>query len=189
MGNGDPNNGGGGPNPTQPVNTDSGANVAPTVRSTDSTGRGMSSDTKLILGTVIAAIVATGIVVAVVVGTVLGSQIVHNGMHVRELAKRIAEHRDHSHAGLRTEIRALRSELAAGVGPDLVDEMRRDHRRLHDRMHNVEHELSEVDRSVKGLRPDTSTTRTLNERLQHIEDELEKVNRNLQNQNRRSRSH
>ena len=54
----------------------------------------MSNDTKFILGTVIAAIVATGIVVAVVVGTVLGSQIVHNGMQVRELAKGIAEHRE-----------------------------------------------------------------------------------------------
>ena len=143
----------------------------------------MSNDAKFILGTVIAAIVATGIVVAVVVGTVLGSQIVHNGMQVRELAKGIAEHRDHFHAGVRTEIQALRSQLAAGVGPDLVDEVRRDHRRLYDRMHNLEQELSEVGQSVRGLRHDTSTTRTLKERLMDIQNELEKVNRNLQNPN------
>ena len=143
----------------------------------------MSNDAKLLLGMVIATGIAT-----VVVGTVLGSQIVHNGMQVRELAKGIAEHRDHFHAGVRTEIQALRSELAAGVGPgigpDLVDEVRRDHRRLHDRMHNIERELSEVDQSVRGLRLDTSTTRSLNERLKDIQNELQKVNRNLQTPNR-----
>ena len=78
----------------------------------------------------------------------------------------------------------MRSQLAAGVGPDLVDEVRQDHRRLYDRMHNLEQELSEVGQSVRGLHHDTSTTRTLKERLMDIQNELEKVNRNLQNPNR-----
>ena len=143
-------------------------------QSADTTKTGMSSDTKLVLGMVIAAIVATGVVVAVVVGTVLGSQILYNGTEIRSLAIRIDEARDDFHASVRAEIQALRSELAARVGPGHVDEMRRDHRRLHERMHNLEHELSEVDQSVRGLHSDIPTMQSLNKYLQDIREAVGK---------------
>ncbi len=141
----------------------------------ESTTSGMSNDTKLI----VAAIVATGIGVAVL-GTVLGSQILHNGTEIRTLRKRITDEQ-HLYAKVRTEIQALRSELAAGVGPS-VDEMRQAHVWLENRMHDLEHRLSQVGHSVEGLKPsDAATTHLLNERMQDIENELEEVNRNLQN--------
>ena len=115
------------------------------------TTSGMSGETKLIVGMIVAAIVATGIVVTIVVGTVLGSRILHNGTQIQNLATRIADEQDDLYASVRSEIQALRSELAARVGPGHVDEMQRDHRRLEDRMHNLEHELSKVDQSVRGL--------------------------------------
>jgi len=140
----------------------------------------MSSDTRLIIGMVVAVIVAMGVVVAVVLGTVLSSQILHNGTQVRDLATRIDDHRD-VHASIHTAIQALRGELAARGDAGLVDEMRRDHRRLHDRMHNIENELSDVDQSIRRLRSDDAATQALNERLQSIQNELERMNRNLQN--------
>ncbi len=155
----------------------------------EKSARNLSSDTKWILGIVIAVIVAQGVVVGVVVGTVLGSQILHNGTEIRRLATRIAEPRSDFCERVHAQIQALRSEIAAGVGPDLVDEVRRDHRRLHDRMHNIERELSDVDRSVRGLRSGTTTTQRLDERLQNIENKLEGLTRSLQNQNRRRRRH
>lgn len=118
------------------------------------------------------------------VGTVLGSQILHNGAEIRNLATRVDDARDDFHASVRAEIQALRSELAARVGPGHVDEMRRDHRRLHERMHNLEHELSEVDQSMRGLRSDIATTQSLNEHLQDIQKQLERFNQTQQNLNR-----
>ena len=182
-----PNNG----NAPPPTNQTGGGGTSPPggQGSGSATRNGMSSETRLILGMVIAAIVATGTVVAVVVGTVLGSQILHNGTQIRNLATRIDNARDASYADVRKEIQALRSELAARVGPGHVDEMRRDHRRLHDRMHNIEHELSEVDQSLEGLRSDSATTQPLNHRLQTIESKLEQLIQSQQNQNRRTRRH
>lgn len=139
---------------------------------------GLDRDTKLIIGMVVAAIVVTGIVVAVMVGTVLGTQILHNGAEIRQLATRIADERDDLLASVRVEIGALRSELAAQVGPSHIEEVRRHYRHLNDRMYNMEHELSEVVRSVAGLRSDTSTARNLQERLQNIERMLEQLKRN-----------
>lgn len=117
--------GGGGSKPDPAGQSTRGSTVAPPARSTDSTGTGMSSDTKLIISMVIAVIVATGVVAAVVLGTVLSSQILHNGTQVRDLATRIDDHRD-VHASIHTAIEVLRGELAARGDAGLVDEMRRD---------------------------------------------------------------
>lgn len=139
------------------------------------TTSGMSDDTKFI----IASIAVTGIGV-VVVGTVLGSQILHNGTRIQTLSKRISDEQ-HLYAKMRTEVQALRSELAAGVGPS-VDEMRQVHVWMEDRMHDLEGWLSRVDHSVEELHSfDAATTYLLNQRMRDIENELEKMNRNLHN--------
>lgn len=130
-------------------------------------------------GMVVVAIVATGIVVAIVVGTVMGTQILHNGTQIQQLATHVADEHHH-YAGLLAEIQALRSELAARVGPGHIHEIQQDHRRLDDRMHNIEHELSRIDRSVKGLPTNAPATRESLDRLRKIEDTLEQVNRHLQ---------
>lgn len=171
------NQAGGGGSPPQNGPANVGAEITSFARPARS---GMSNETKLILGMVIAAIVATGIVIAVVVGTVLGTQILHNGTQIRNLATRIADEQDDRYASVHTQIQVLRSELAAGVSPDLVDKVRRDHRRLHDRLHNIERELSDVYRSVRGLRSGTATTQRLNHQLQNIGTKLEQLNQSLQ---------
>ena len=139
---------------------------------------GLSKDTMLI----VAAIAITGIVVAVI-GTVLGNQIVHKSTEFRHLAARIDEQRDALCASVVAEIQALRDELAAGGDADVVDQVGM-LRRLDERLHNIEHELSEVEQSVVGLRSDTAKTQPLSQRLQSIHDELEKMNQSVQNANR-----